>query len=46
MKKQKSEQNWKAVKMVVLFETFDHCHHKFQLYELSYKTVKEFEAEI
>ena len=46
MKKQKSKQNWKTEKMVVLFETFDHCHHKFQLYELSYKTVKEFETEI
>ena len=46
MKKQNINQNVKAEKMVVLVKTFDHYHHKFQLFQLSYKTVKEFETEI
>ena len=46
MKKQKSNKNVKIQKMVVLVKTFDHYHHKFQLFQLSYKTVKEFETEI
>ena len=45
-KKQNSGQNGKVEKMVVLVKTFDHCHHKFQLFQLSYKIVKEFETEI
>ena len=32
--------------MVALVETFDHYHHKFELFQLSYKIVKEFETEI
>ena len=46
MKKQNSAQNVKIKKMVVLVNTFDHLHHKFQLFEMSYKSVKEFETEI
>ena len=46
MKKQTSNQNGKVEKMVVLVNTFDHYHHKFQLFELSGKTAKEFETEI
>ena len=46
MKKQNSTQNVKIKKMVVLVNTFDHLHHKFQLFEMSYKSVKEFETEI
>ena len=34
MKKQNSNQNGKAEKMVVLVKTFDHYHHKFQLFQL------------
>ena len=45
-KKQKSNQNGKVGKMVVLVKTFDHYHHKFQLFQLSCKIVKEFETEI
>ena len=32
--------------MVVLVKAFDHYHHKFQLFQLSYKKIKEFETEI
>ena len=46
MKKQNSNQNGKVKKIVVLVKTFDHYHHKFQLFQLSYKTLKEFETEI
>ena len=46
MKKQNSTQNVKIKKMVVLVNTFDHLHHKFKLFEMSYKSVKEFETEI
>ena len=46
MKKQNSNQNGKVEKMVVLVKTFDHYHHKFQLFQLSCKIVKEFETEI
>ena len=46
MKKQNSNQNVKVEKMVVLVKTFDHYHHKFQLFQLSCKIVKEFEAKI
>ena len=47
MKNQSSNQNVKVEKMVVLLvKTFDHYHHKFQLFQLSCKIVKEFEAEI
>ena len=42
MKKLNSNQNEK----VVLVKTFDHYHHKFQLFQLSCKIVKEFETEI
>ena len=43
-KKQNSKQNVKVEKMVVFVKTFD--HHKFQLFQLSCKIVKEFETEI
>ena len=46
MKNQNSNQNGKVEKMVVLAKTFDHYHHKFQLFQLSCKIVKEFETEI
>ena len=46
MKKQNSIQNGKAKKMVVLVKTFDHYYHKFQLFQLPCKIVKEFETEI
>ena len=46
MEKQNSNQNMKVEKMVELFKTFDHYHHNFQLFQLSGKVVKEFEAEI
>ena len=39
IKKQNSNQN-------VKFETFDHCHHKFQLFQMSCKIAKKFETEI
>ena len=46
MKKQNSNQNVKVEKMVVLTKTFDHYHHKYQLFQLSCKIVKETETEI
>ena len=46
MKKQNCYQNKKVEKMVVLVITFEHYHHKFQLFQLSYKIVKECETEI
>ena len=46
MKKQNSNQNGKVEKMVVLIKTFDRYRHKFQLFQLSCKIVKEFETEI
>ena len=46
MERQNSNQNGKVEKMVVLVETFDYYHHKFQLFKLSSKIVKEFETEI
>ena len=45
MKKQNSNQNVKVEKVVVLVKTFDHYHHKFQRFQLSYKIVKEFKTE-
>ena len=39
-------QNGKVEKMVVVIKTFDHYHHKFQLFQLSCKIVKELETEI
>ena len=44
MKKQNSNQNMKVEKMVVIFETFDHYHQKFQLFQLSCEILKEFET--
>ena len=44
MKKQNSNQNVKVQNMAVLVKTFDHCHYKFQLFQLSCKNVKEFET--
>ena len=41
-----SNQNVKIEKMVALVKTFDHYHHKFQLFQPSCKIVKEFETEI
>ena len=46
MKKQNSNQNVKVGKIVFLVKAFDHYHHKFQLFQLSCKYVKEFETEI
>ena len=46
MKKQNSNQNEKVGKMVVFVKTFHDYHHKFQFFELSGKTVNEFETEI
>ena len=46
MKKQTINQNVKVEKIVVLVKTFDHYHHKFQIFQLSCKIVKEFETEI
>ena len=46
MKKTNRNQNVNAEKMVALVKTFDHYHHKFQLFQLSCKIVKEFEIEI
>ena len=43
MKKQNNNKNVKLEKIVVLVKTFD--HHKFQLFQLSCKIVKEFETE-
>ena len=50
MKKQNINQNvkggvmWKVFNMVVLVKTFDHYHHKFQIFQLSFKIVQEFET--
>ena len=46
MKKKISDQNGKVEKMVVLGKTYDHYHHKFQLFQLPCKIVKEVETEI
>ena len=46
MKKQNTNQNVKVEKIVILAKIFDHYHHKFQLFQLSCKIVKEFETEI
>ena len=43
-KKQNSNQNGKVGKMAVLVKTFDHCHHKFQLFQLPNNMVKELET--
>ena len=45
-KKQNSNQNVKVEKVVVLAKTFDHYHHKFRLFQLSCKIIKEYETEI
>ena len=44
--KQNSSQNGKVEKMVVLAKTFDHYRLKFQLFQLFFKIVKEFETEM
>ena len=46
MKKQRSHQNVNVEEIVALVKTFDHYHHKFQIFQLSCKIVKEFETEI
>ena len=46
MKKQKINWNGKVEKVMVLVKTFDHYHHKFQIFQLSCKIVKEFDTEI
>ena len=46
MKKQNGNQNEKVEKMMLLVKTFDHDHHKFQLFQLPCKIVKGFEIEI
>ena len=43
-KKNNSNQIGKVEKMMVLVKTFDHYHHKFQLFQLSYKIVEEFKT--
>ena len=48
MKKQNSNQNVKIEKMVAFVKTFDYYHHKFDfgnIFQLSCKTVEEFETE-
>ena len=44
MKNHNSNQNGKVEKMMVLVKTFDHYHHKFHLFQLPCKIVKEFET--
>ena len=46
MKKRNTNQNVKVEKMMELVKTFDHYHHKFQLFQLSCKITKECETEI
>ena len=46
IKKKNRNQHVKVEKMVVLVKTFDHYHHKFELFQLPCKVVKEFETEI
>ena len=46
IKKRNINQNVKVEKMVELVKTFDHYHHKFQLFQLSRKIIKECETEI
>ena len=46
MKNQNSNQNGNVEKMVLLLKTLDYYHHKFQLFQLSCKIVKEVEIEI
>ena len=46
MKKQTINQNVKVEKTVVLVKAFDHYYHKFQIFHLSCKIVKEFETTI
>ena len=46
MKKQNINWNGKVEKVMVLVKTFDHYHHKFQIFQLSCKIVKEFDTEI
>ena len=46
MKKQNSSQTLKVEKMVVLVKTFDQFHHKFLLFQLPCKSVKELGSEI
>ena len=46
MKKQNSSQNEKVEKMALLVKTFDHYHHKFQIFQLPCKIVIKFETEI
>ena len=46
MKKQNNNQNGKVEKMVALVKTFGHYLRKFQLFQLSCKTVKGLETEI
>ena len=46
MEKPNSNQNGKVEKIVVLVKSFEHYHHKFKLFQLSCKIVKEFETEI
>ena len=49
MKKQNSNQNVKIEKMVAFVKTFEYYHHKFDfgnIFQLSCKTVEEFETEI
>ena len=46
MKKQNINRNGKIQKVMVLVKTFDHYHHKFQIFQLSCNIVKEFDTEI
>ena len=41
MEKQNSNQNGTVEKMVIIVKTFEHYHHKLQLFQLSCKIVKE-----
>ena len=46
IKKENSNQNGKVEKIVILVKTFNHYHHKFRIFQLSFKILKEFETEI
>ena len=46
MKRQNTNQDGKFEKMVVLVKTFEHYHHKFQLFHFYRKILKVFETEL
>ena len=46
MKKENSNQNGKVEKIVILVKNFNHYHHKFRIFQLPFKILKEIETEI